>query len=89
MSEVIDTTSSVEVVNGRRVYSALTTYGNQLVGRIDAWLTAHPGTHTPSRIARGIGSATHEASAVLSWLDDRDMFVSGVGNGAWRRYGAK
>ncbi|WVX89711.1 hypothetical protein SEA_FEYRE_92 [Mycobacterium phage Feyre] len=86
---VIDTTSPVEMVNGKRSYSALMPFGNQLVGRIDAWLQEHPGMHTPSRIARAVKADTHEAYMVLSWLDDRGMFVTGDGNGMRRRYGAK
>ncbi|ASR85876.1 hypothetical protein SEA_PAOLA_88 [Mycobacterium phage Paola] len=86
---VIDTTSPVEMVNGKRSYSALMPFGNQLVGRIDAWLQEHPGMHTPSRIARAVKADTHEAYMVLSWLDDRGMFVTGDGNGMRRRYGTK
>ncbi|AJD82299.1 hypothetical protein PBI_KESHU_79 [Mycobacterium phage Keshu] len=89
MSEVIDTTSPIEVVKGQRSYSALTSYGNQLVGKIDAWLTSHPGLHAPSRVARGVKCSTIDAAAVLSWLDNREMFVVGAGNGAWRKYAAR
>lgn len=89
MSDVIDTTSPIELRNGRREYSALTAYGNLLVGRIDAWLQSHPGLHSPSVVGRGIKASTTDAAAVLSWLDDRGMFVVGVGNGAWRKYGAR
>ncbi|ASR86355.1 hypothetical protein I5G86_gp24 [Mycobacterium phage DarthP] len=89
MSDVIDTSSPIEVRNGRRVHSSLTGYGNALVGRIDAWLTSHPGLHSPSKIARGAKCSTHDAAAVLSYLDDRAMFVVGVGNGCWRNYATR
>ncbi|UEM46482.1 hypothetical protein SEA_INVICTUSMANEO_88 [Mycobacterium phage InvictusManeo] len=88
-STVIDTTSPEERVNGKLSHSALMPFGNQLVGRIDAWLQEHPGMHTPSRIARAVKADTHEAYMVLSWLDDRGMFVVGDGNGMRRRYGAR
>lgn len=67
----------------------LTTDGNRLVGQIDGWLTGHPGWHTPSRIARGIRSTTAETWQVLVWLDRRELFVVGSGNGNWRRYSAR
>ncbi|QFP94862.1 hypothetical protein SEA_MARSHAWN_76 [Mycobacterium phage Marshawn] len=86
---MIDTTSPIEIRNGRRTYSALTAEGNQLVGRIDAWLTSHPGTHSPSVVARGVKCGTHDAQVVLRFLDERGMFVAGDGNGAWRRYAAR
>ncbi|APD18238.1 hypothetical protein SEA_HAMMY_75 [Mycobacterium phage Hammy] len=89
MSEVIDYSSPIEVRNGRRVHSALTCYGNQLVGKVDAWLTAHPGLHAPSRVARGVKCSTSDAAAVLSHLDDRGLFVVGAGNGCWRKYATR
>ncbi|QFG11496.1 hypothetical protein I5G87_gp72 [Mycobacterium phage Ekdilam] len=89
MQDVIDTSSPIEVVNGRRVYSALTGYGNTLVGRIDAWLTSHPGLHSPSKIARGVKCSTLDAQAVLSHLDARGLFVVGAGNGCWRNYATR
>ncbi|AYR01246.1 hypothetical protein SEA_OSCAR_79 [Mycobacterium phage Oscar] len=86
---MIDTTSAIEIRNGRRVHSLLTAEGNQLVGRIDAWLSTHPGTHSPSQIARGTGTNAIDARTVLQYLDEREMFVIGDGNGNWRRYGAR
>ncbi|QNJ58296.1 hypothetical protein SEA_ELLIE_73 [Mycobacterium phage Ellie] len=89
MSAVIDYSSPIEVRNGRRVHSALNGYGNQLVGQIDAWLTSHPGLHAPSRVARGVKCSTIDAQTVLAWLDDREMFVVGDGNGCWRKYATR
>ena len=89
MSAVIDTTSPIEVVNGKRIYTRLTPEGNRLVGRIDAWLVAHPGFHPPSRVARGVKASTDEAGDVLSWLDRRELLVVGNGNGCWRKYASR
>lgn len=86
---VIDTTSPIEVVNGKRSYSRLTPAGNRLVGKIDAWLVAHPGFHPPSKVARGVKATTNEAYDVLSWLDRRGLFVVGDGNGCWRKYASR
>jgi hypothetical protein len=89
MTAVIDITSPIEVINGHRSYARLTPEGNRLVGRIDAWLLDHPGFHPPSRVARGVKSATHEAGDVLSWLDRRGVLVVGDGNGCWRKYASR
>lgn len=90
MSEpVIDHTSPIEVVNGKRRYSLLTPYGNSLVGRIDYWLLTHPGFHPPSKVARGCKIASHEAHSVLAWLDDHGIYAVGDGNGCWRRYASR
>lgn len=86
---IIDPRSPIEVVNGRRLYSQLTAYGNSLVGRIDYWLTTHPGYHPPSKVARGCKVTTHEAEHVLSWLDRKGMYAVGDGNGCWRKYAAR
>lgn len=67
----------------------LTTAGNRLVGKIDAWLLEHPGFYPPSRIARGIKATSVETSQVLDWLDRRGLWVVGSGNGAWRRYATR
>lgn len=89
MTAVIDTTSPIEVVGGRRSYTRLTPEGNRLVGRIDAWLVEHPGFHPPSRVARGVKASTAEAGDVLSWLDRRGVLVVGDGNGCWRKYASR
>lgn len=53
--------------------------------KIELWLQSHPGPHSPSRIARGIGCGTGEARAVLEWMD-KHIYVDATGNGYWRNY---
>ncbi|QHB37841.1 hypothetical protein I5G63_gp101 [Mycobacterium phage Imvubu] len=89
MSNVIDQTSPVEVIGGRRVYSLLTPEGNRLVGKIDAALTERGGDYSPSQLARIVKADSHDVRSVLDYLDARGMFVQGSGNGNWRRYAAR
>ena len=86
---VIDRTSPIEFINGKRRHSLLTTEGNRLVGKIDAWLVAHPGFHNCSTVARGVKTDTNTAWEILHWLDDHGMYAVGSGNGCWRKYGAR
>lgn len=56
--------------------------------RIDLWLEAHPGWHSPSRVARGTHLGTAEARSLLIWLD-RHVLVAATGNGCWRNYSSR
>lgn len=84
---VVDIDSPIEIRGGRRVFSELTDQGYALADKIESWLHPRPATPvTPSKVARGVNCAAHEAKSVLAWLDDRQMVVVDAGRGARRKY---
>ena len=85
-TDLIDCTSPIKVTGGRRLYTGLTPIGNQLVGAIDGWLAEHPGYHTPSTVGRGMRIDTTVAWQILSYMDSHGIYVTGDGNGCWRKY---
>lgn len=66
----------------------LTEEGYAAADRIDLWLEAHPGWHSPSKIARGAHLGTTQARHILIWLDRRAL-VAATGNGCWRNYSSR
>jgi hypothetical protein len=84
--DLIDYTSPIQVVEGRRLYTGLTSTGNQLVGAVDGWLVSHPGYHTPSAVGRGLRINSTVAWQILSHMDSHGIYVTGDGNGCWRKY---
>jgi hypothetical protein len=84
--DLIDYTSPIKVIDGRRLYTGLTSTGNQLVGAVDGWLVAHPGYHTPSAVGRGLRINTTVAWQILNHMDTQGIYVVGDGNGCWRKY---
>lgn len=66
----------------------LTGEGYDLADKIELWLEAHPGLHTPSGIGRGVKATSTDAWQVLCWMEKR-VYVAAAGNGKWRRYGSR
>lgn len=66
----------------------LTDEGYAAADRIDLWLEAHPGWHSPSRVARGAHLSTAQARPLLIWLDHH-VLVAATGNGCWRTYSSR
>lgn len=75
-------------LSGEYGYDALTDIGYELADRNEEWLEAHPGMHTPSLIAGGIGSNTTQVKSVLTWME-KHVIVTADGNGYRRKYGSR
>lgn len=59
-----------------------------IADRIVPWLETHAGMHSRSAVARGVKTDYDDTATALAWLD-RNIMVASLGNGSWRKYGAR